>query len=290
MMGYIRKFVNDLTEKDKYILFGVLLTVICVVALCLGIYEQFFYQYSDTDPFMMGINVGAKKTAEEYAMLKNQFNELFTNEVKTSSDDIKASKLEDEKEIIYTAYSLEYEDETYYHVNAQIPIININSEEVKKINEEIKNDYYNKANSVMRQTEGNTIYKVSYAAYINSDYVSLVIKSILKEEGKSEKVSVKTYNYSIAKEKMVELAELIERKGTTQEAVQKSINDEIKLADANAQVIANEYGTLYERDLSSDKYKVESAQVYFLTNDGYVYIIYPYGNDTYTNEMDIVIF
>ncbi len=290
MMGYIRKFVNDLTEKDKYILFGVLLTVICVVALCLGIYEQFFYQYSDTDPFMMGINVGAKKTAEEYAMLKNQFNELFTNEVKTSSDDIKASKLEDEKEIIYTAYSLEYEDETYYHVNAQIPIININSDEVKKINEEIKNDYYNKANSVMRQTEGNTIYKVSYAAYINSDYVSLVIKSILKEEGKSEKVSVKTYNYSIAKEKMVELAELIERKGTTQEAVQKSINDEIKLADANAQVIANEYGTLYERDLSSDKYKVESAQVYFLTNDGYVYIIYPYGNDTYTNEMDIVIF
>jgi len=64
----------------------------------------------------------------------------------------------------------------------------------------------------------------------------------------------------------------------------------LKKAYENAQIIANEYGTLYERDLQSEQYKIESSNIYFLTDDGYVYIVYPYGNDSYTNEMDIVIF
>ena len=60
--------------------------------------------------------------------------------------------------------------------------------------------------------------------------------------------------------------------------------------DTNAKIIADQYGTLYERDLSSDMYKVENAKTYFLTQDGYVYIVYAYGNSDYTNEMDIIIF
>ena len=47
----------------------------------------------------------------------------------------------------------------------------------------------------MRQTEKNTVYTVSYAAFVNEHILSVVVKSSLKEEGKSEKVVVKTYNY-----------------------------------------------------------------------------------------------
>ncbi len=289
MMKAIRRFVSHLTGRNNVIFFSIIILV-CIVALSLGIYVQFFYQYSDTDPFMIGINIGAKKTTEEYALLKNNFHNLFTNDLKINSDDININKREEEKEIVYTAYNLVNEDETYYSVDAQIPIINIDSETIQKVNSEIKKEYYNKANSVMRQTEGNTMYKVSYKAYINSDYLSIVIKSVLKEEGKSEKVAVKTYTYSMAKEKLVTLEDLIELKETTKEIVQKSIQDEIKNAYDKAQIIANEYGTLYQRDLNSDKYKIESSNVYFLTDDGYVYILYPYGNDAYTNEIDIVIF
>lgn len=289
MMKSIRRFVSHLTGRNKYIFFSIIILV-CIVALSLGIYVQFFYQYSDTDPFMIGINIGAKKTTEEYALLKGNFNQLFTNDLKINSDDINANKLEDEKEIIYTAYSLVNEDETYYSVDAQIPMINIDSEIVRKINSEIKKEYYNKANAVMRQTEGNTNYNVAYKAYINSDYLSIVIKSVLKEEGKAEKVAIKTYTYSMAKEKLVSLEDLIDLKETTKEIVQKNINDEIKMAYDNAQIIANEYGTLHQRDLNSNMYKIESSKVYFLTDDGYVYILYPYGNDSYTNEIDIVIF
>lgn len=289
MKRAMRKFVSKLTGRNKYV-FMLSLVLICIVALSLGIYGQFFYKYSATDPLMLGINIGAKKTAEEYALLESNFNQIFDNTLEVNSEEVRVDKLELEKDVVYTVYNLVNEDETYYSVDAQIPVININSETARKVNSEIKNEYYNKANAIMRQSEGNTVYKVSYKAYVNSDVLSIVIKASLKEEGKSEKVSIKTYAYSMAAEKLVSLEELIELKKTTKEIVQNTINHEIKTAYENAKIIAAEYGTLYERDLDSDIYKIESSNVYFLTDDGYVYVVYPYGNDDYTNEMDIVIF
>ena len=289
MKKAIIKLINRLDGKNQYIFFVVLI-LICIVALSVGIYAQFFYKYADTDPLMLGINIGAKKTTEEYAMLKSNFGELFNNSLRVNSDKILVEKLNGEKDIIYTAYNLINEDETYYSVDVNIPEINIDTSVIKKINSEIKSEYYNKANSIMRQTGENTIYKVSYASYINEDILSLVIKASLKEQGKSEKVSIKTYTYSISREELITLEDLINSKETTIQAVQNSINNEIKVAYQNAQIIANEYGVLYERDLESSIYKVEKATEYFLTDDGYVYIVYAYGNNNYTNEMDVVIF
>ena len=289
MKRQLRKFVSNLHGRNKYIFFTVIV-LICIVALSLGIYVQFFYKYSDTDPLMIGINIGAKKTAEEYALLESNFNELFQNNLKINSSDIRVEKLELEKDVVYTAYNLVNNDETFYSVDAQIPIINIDTETVNKLNSEIRNEYYNKANTIMRQTEGNTVYKVSYTSFVNSDILSVVIKASLKEEGKSEKVTIKTYTYSISTDKLITLQDLVDLKKTTADVVQSNINSEIKTAYENAKIIASEYGTLYERDLESEIYKVENAEVYFLTDDGYVYVIYPYGNNDYTNEMDIVIF
>ena len=76
MKRAIRRFVGSLTGTRKYIFF-VVLVLICIVAMCLGIYAQFFYKYADTDIFMIGINIGAKKTAEEIDILKSNFNSLF---------------------------------------------------------------------------------------------------------------------------------------------------------------------------------------------------------------------
>lgn len=289
MRRAMRRFVSKLTGKNKYIFFTVLV-LICVVALSLGIYVQFFYKYSDTDPLMIGINIGAKKTAEEYDLLRSNFHELFQNELKVNSEEIRVEKLENEKDVVYTAYNLVNEDETYYSVDAQIPIINIDTETIEKVNAEIRDEYYNKANSIMRKTEGNTVYKVSYVAYVNADILSIAIQASLKEEGKSEKVSIKTYTYSISREELISLEDLINLKQTTVESVQNNINDEIKTAYENAKIIAAEYGTLYERDLNNPIYQVENTKEYFLTDDGYVYILYPYGNEADTNEMDIVIF
>ncbi len=289
MKRAIRRFVGSLTGTKKYVFF-VVLVLICIVALCLGIYAQFFYKYSDTDIFMIGINIGAKKTAEEIDILKSNFNNLFNNSLVVNSEDIKASKIESKNDYVYTGYNLVNEDENYYSVNAQVPVININSDKAREINSKIKTEFYDIANNIMRRKEGNTIYSVSYAAFINNDVLSLVIKASLKEAEKSEKLIVKTYNYAISENRELSLNDLITLKETTDVEVQKTIDNDIKTAYTNAKIIAEQFGNLYERDLSSDIYKVENTSNFFLTQDGYVYIVYAYGNNDYTNEMDLIIF
>ena len=288
MKRAIRKFVGSLTGTKKYI-FYIALLLICIVAICLGIYAQFFYKYADTDMLMLG-NIGSEKTAEEIAILKTNFNDLFVNKLSPDDVSVSVNNLVPGKPIVYTDYNDVVNDENYYSVNVQVPMINIDSPRIKEINAEIKSEFYDKANIIMRRREGNTIYNVSWVAYINGEILSVAIKSSLKEEGSAERLIVKTYNYDIQGNKDVSIVDLIESKNTTVSKVQSTIDSDIKTAYTNAKIIAAEYGTLYERDLSSDIYKVENTENFFLTSDGNIYIVYPYGNKDYTNEMDIIIF
>ena len=45
---------------------------------------------------------------------------------------------------------------------------------------------------------------------------------------------------------------------------------------------------LYARDYTSDTYNINNVTEYFLGNDNILYIIYAYGNQNHTSEMDIV--
>ena len=295
MKRAIRRFVSTLQGPRKWMFF-IVLALVCIVSICMGIYTQFFYKYSDTDPLMLGINIGSKKTAEEIDILKAEFNDLFNNSILINSENVRVDRIEPAKELVYAGYNLVNEDENYYSVNAQIPILNIDTDIAKAINGDIKQRYYDKANEVMRRTDGNTIYNVSYAAFVNQDILSIVVKSSLKEQNKSEKVSIKTYCYSIPEGKLltindvIESSDLLNGKGISLENIQTTINTEIKKAYNNAKIIAENYGILYERDLQSEIYKLENTQNFFLTQDGYIYIVYAYGNDDYTNEMDLIIF
>ena len=285
----IVKIIEKLDGKNKNIFFLVII-LLCIVAICLGIYIQFFYQYSDTDPLMLGIHLGSQKTEEEYSILKSEFNDLFTNTIEINSENVRVDRIEPSNDLVYTCYNLVNEDENYYSVNAQVPVINIDTEIVKNINAEIKSEFYDKANSIMRQADIHTVYVVSYAAFVNEHIVSVVVKSSLKEQGKSEKVVVKTYNYNMLEDKAVTLNDLIELKQTNIQTVQATIKSDIKTAYNNAKDIAEEYGTLYERDLNNSIYEIENVDTFFLTQEGYVYIVYAYGNYDYTNEMDVIIF
>lgn len=284
-----RRFASKLTGK-KTVWFFLFVVLVCIIAVCIGIYTQFFYKYAETDPLMIGINIGSQKTAEELANLEANFNSIFQNKVNIKSENVNVEKIKEENDLVYSLYKLENEDENYYTIKAVIPTINIKTDKVEEINEQIRSEFYEKANNIMRQIDQYVVYNVTYQAFVNEDIVSVVIKASLKEGQKAEKVSIKTYNYSISADRQVSLKELIELKNTTVSTVQSTIDTEIKAAYTNAKIIAADYGNLYERDLGSDMYKVENATTFFLTDDGYVYIIYPYGNTDYTNEMDIVIF
>lgn len=287
---FLRRFVSKLSGK-KAVVFFVVIFMLCIMAISIGIYTQYFYKYAETDPLMIGINTSSEKTAEELQALKAEFNSLFTDSLKVNSENVNITEKSDpSKDLLYTAYNLKNEDENFFSVNAVIPLLNINTEKAKEINKAIQSEFHEKANTIMRQQDVYTVYNVNYAAYINNDILSVVIKSSLREGEKSEKVTVKTYVYSLSAQRQIKLSELIELKEQTVDSVQSTINSEIKTAYNNAKIIAAEYGNLYERDLNSDMYKVENATTYFLTDDGYVYVLYPYGNNDYTNEMDLVIF
>ena len=159
-----------------------------------------------------------------------------------------------------------------------------------KINSEIKSEFYDTANVIMRKMSGYTVYSVNYTAYYFNNVISIVVKASLKEEGRNEKVSIKTYNYNIENNSNIELKEIIEKTDNKDKKVQSKINSEIEKYNKNALAVAEEFGSTYTRNLESAIYKIENTKEYFVTDSGKLYIIYPYGNDEYTNEVDIVIF
>lgn len=283
----LRRFVSKLTGKNKVIFF-IVLFLICVVAICIAIYGQYFYKYSDTDPLMIGIHIGSKKTNEEYTKLKNDFNDLFTNEVHINSDNLKVDKINTTQNVVYTYNKVQNQDENYYDVDVKIPALNINTDSAKSINSKILEKFDKKAKEVMTSSDGYTIYNVDYVAYVNKGIVSIAIREKAKIGSKGETVTVTTYNYSIPDKNSISLNDLIKLKETDNTTVQDNIISSIQdSADKNNDV-AKQYGGLV-RNPEDKMYKIENTKNYFLTDDGYVYIVYDYA-DKNTNEIDIVIF
>lgn len=291
MYRALRRFVSKLTGKNA-IIFFIILFLICVVSICLGVYSHYFYRYAETDPLMLGIHIGSQKSAQEYAELKAEFASLFTNQLHSykDSNQIEVNKIENGKSLVYTGYNIQNEDENFYQVQISLPIININNDEIKNVNKEIKENYYDEAYNIMRTAKNYTVYKVSYAAYINKGVLSVVIKKSLKNGSKPETVTVKTYNYNVPSQKMISLNDLIKLKQTDKNTVQKNIDETIKIEYNNALAVEQEFGSTYKRDLENSIYKVDNATSYFLTHEGYVYIVYAYGEYADTNEIDIIIF
>ena len=285
----LRRFVSKLTGKNQVIFF-VVLFLICVVAICIAIYGQYFYKYSDTDPLMLGIRIGAKKTTEEFADLKANFQNLFTNEVHSNIEKIKIDKIDSSQNAVYTYYSIQNDDENFYHVDVNLPIININNEAAKSINSKIAEKFYNKANTIMRTAESFITYKTDYVAYINNGVISIAIRETSKEGNKAEKVVVTTYNYSIPNKSELTLQDLIILKETDNNAVQSTIDSTIQAIAKSSSELAQEFGNAFVRNPDDSMYKLENAKAYFLTDDGYVYIVYSYGETKNTNEVDVVIF
>jgi len=288
---FLRRFVSKLNGKNK-IIFFIVLILICIVAICIAIYSQYFYKYSDTDPLMLGIHVGKNKTQEEYTDLKSNFLELFTNELHINSDKINVDKVYTNKDVVYTAYDYQNDDENYYHIDIQLPFLNIDNEVAKSINSEVVESFYDKAKKIegVKSPTEYTIYEVEYVAYVNDGAISIAIKEKQKMGNSAETVKVKTYNYSIPDKKEITLEDLIQLKETNVKNIQELIDTSIRNAADNAAEIAKQYGSTFTRNPDDKMYKVENAKAYFLTDDGYVYIVYAYGEKAETNEIDIVIF
>lgn len=216
------------------------------------------------------------------------FASLFTNEPLETNSNIQ--KLDASKQLIYTAFHIEEQKENY-EVKIDIPVININGTIPTKFNNMTQTIFVNKAAEILNnQNTNKVIYSVSYAGFINGDILSLVIQSTLKEGSNPQRVIVQTYNYDMATGEEVKLVDLLAKRNIIQSDASKKINDIIQKAKEDAQTLVQSGYTVYNRDLNNKMYQLENITTYFLGTDGELYIIFAYGNNNFTSEMDIVLY
>ena len=279
--------------KNPKILY-ILISIFCIFAIIAGIYAQFIdsnhggVSIANTDTQNL---VGEEeKTQTE---IKDEFNNLFTSTLNLNGYDTTGiQKLNTEEDIVYTAYDIQ-ESNDVYEVNMKIPAVNIKNELSITLNNATQTTFINKANEIIADKESNkkTIYTIDYAAYVNSDILSLVIRSTLKEGSSAQRVMVQTYNYNLTNNTEASLLDLITVKMLNKDEVNNKITEVVNKAYTEAQTLQNMgYNQIYNRDLTNEMYTVDNAGVYFLGPNGELYIVYPYGNNEFTSTMDIVLF
>ena len=82
---------------------------------------------------------------------------------------------------------------------------------------------------------------------------------------------------------------MLELKGITKKEANQKIKEEIKLVQQKVENFKKLGYNIYERDYTNDMYSVNNVTEYFMGENNALYIIYAYGNQNYTSEMDIVV-
>ena len=229
-------------------------------------------------------------TEDNISIYKTQFNEIFENKVNyLENNAYKISKINESEEIVYLGYQNNEKKPNDYELNVNIPYINIKDETINEFNKQIKDVFETKAKSVLNSQNKNIIYTVHYSAYVSNNILSLVVRSTLKESGNPQRDIVQTYNYDLAKQKKCTIDNMLELKGVSKNEASKKIKDEIKSVQQKVENLENLGYIVYGRDYTSDIYSVNNISEYFLGKDNALYIIYAYGNQNHTSEMDIVV-
>lgn len=270
--------------NPKTIIFIVII-VICIFALSYGIYYQIF-----TKP---NKNIG-KVPEEPNVTQEVKFDELFDNKFNSQGFQTAnyVNKIEATKELVYTTYTFNEIYEGKYEIQANIPIINVNDEKVIKMDEEIISIFYDKIKSIIDNSNdedsGKSIYTVSYTSYLNENILSLVIKATLKEGNNPQRVIIKSYTYNLSTNQEMSLAKMIEIKEVKASLVESEIKETIQDAINYAKSLALLGYDSYSRNIKSEMYTIENSNNYFLGPNEGIYIIYAYGNSSFTTERDIV--
>lgn len=274
------QFYQDKEELKKRRRNFILLLILCIICVIITVIIQIVEMSKPKD---------IRKTEDDKKEIV-EFNQLFNNKINSQNYKIEESYLEDEdKELVYTIYEKNEKVESKHDISINIPTINIEDNQIKDINKEIIDTFKAKADSIVKsKNEENVIYTVEYSSYVNSDILSIVIRSTLKEGKNAQRVIVKGYTYNISTKEIVKLDDIISLKELNTSKLKNSIESGIKASiEQNKPLIDLGY-SVYERNLNDDIYKIENIDNFFYGPDGVLYIIFAYGNTRYTSELDII--
>lgn len=278
---------NRIKKKQLFIYISII--IICIISVIIAFYVQ-FYTRIDIAKFI-GISQKdglGSKTEEQQQTIKSEFNTIFNNTITNDNDTNNSKKEEADKKIVYTKYEKKETKLNSYDLEVHIPHINISGEVVEKYNQEIENIFVDMAKKVLQSENNNVIYTVEYVANIQDDILSVMIKSNLKEGSKAQKVIIQTYNYDIRNNKEITLAEVLKIEQLNENDVQNRIKTDIQTEQKKAQDLKSLGYNIYSRDINSDIYSIEKSTEFYFTGN-ILYVIYAYGNQMATSEMDIVV-
>ena len=262
----------------------IVLICICALAISVAIGTQILG--NDVVDNIFGLNKITKRTEEEEAALKVNFESLLDNTL-LDKGNYTVQKNNQDKEIIYTEYSKQ-EKKDNHELDVNLPYINIKNEEVNKFNKEIKNTFEGKAEEVSQNTDENILYTVKYKASIKENILSLIIYSDLKQSSSAQRVIVQTFNYDLSQNKTLTFEDAINEFKLKKNEVQTKINTDIQNEESKSEELIKLGYNVFSRDTKSDIYKVDNISEYFIYNNN-IYIIFAYGNNKMTSEKDIVI-
>lgn len=267
-------------ESNLRKIFIISILVICIIAINLAVFFKITKKDNTTDVDEIVID-----TAE----LTEKFNEIFDNKLNYQNNNPTVSKKDNTKEIIYESYVVKENIDGSYNLNVNIPYLNISGDIAERINKEINNLFYKKLEKILKGTDKYTIYSVKYKAYVNDNILSLIINTTLKEGDNPQRVIIKTYNYNLSSNSLLDIKQILEYREISGEYAQNRVNETIKSAIEKVNQYTQTGRIKYFRDINDKIYKLENTTVYFLGENKSLYVIYPYGNLDYTTEFDLLV-
>lgn len=269
--------INNKYDKKRTILF-IAIGLICAMIIIITMILQIVELATPNEPVQEDVQIDIK-----------EFSSIFNNQLNMQGYEInQVKKIDEDKELVYTAYEYSEKYEGKYEIEIKLPNINVNDDISKSINKEIYDLFKAKAQSIMDSDSENVIYNVEYTGYINSNILSLVIKSNLKEGDNAQRVIVKTYTYNITSGELIGINEMLSIKQLNEKVIKEQI-DKVITENAKQNESLKSLGyNVYERDLSNEMYDVENITNFLYGPDGVLYIIFAYGNNSFTAELDVI--
>lgn len=276
---------NVLSKKQLAIY--IIIAIVCIISIIIAFYVQ-FYARIDLGRFI-GIQNETEfgnKTEEQTEEIKAKFDQIFTNTIENGEGQDNKKK-EINQALVYTKIQRKENKLNDYDIEVNIPYINIDNPKIEEYNKEIES-FVEKTNNILESKNQNIIYTVEYVANVYEDILSLMICSNLKEGSSAQRIIIQTFNYDLRNNKEITLDRILRMENLNQADIQQKINNEIEIAQKKVQDLSNLGYTIYSREVSSEKYNIGNATEYYLTNNT-LYIVYAYGNETFTSEMDLIV-
>ena len=275
--------LEDNSEKNKKLkIIYITIISVCILAVLITVVIQIVKN--------IDINSTPSVSDQRLTKYKEDFNNIFENKVNyLENNSYRIDKIDESQEIVYTGYSDKNNKISDYNLDVNIPYINIQNDVIEQFNKDIKEVFEQKAKDILNTQKQNIIYSVNYCAYVTNNILSLVIRSNLKEGENPARDIVQTYNYDLINQKEFKFEDMLGLKSISRLDASRKIKAEFKEIENEVNNMAELGYSVYPRDSSSDIYDIDNITEYFIGEDNTLYVIFAYGNQNNTSEMDIVV-